>query len=95
MISLSLRSIVVISLYYVAEIQAVLDWRCANLLLGSRIGGVCTKILQLLSLLYLFHALASEVLKISETAIVFDVVYYSCKILLLLIGGADSLVHDI
>ena len=94
-ISLCLRSIVIVTLYNVAEIQAVLDGRCANLLLSPWIGSICTKILQLLSLLYFFHALASEVLKISEAAIVLDIVDYCCEILLLLIGWADSLVHDI
>jgi hypothetical protein len=95
MIPLGLRAIIIVTLYNVAEIQAVLDGRGTNLLLSGGIGSICPEILQLLSLLHFLHPLAAEVLKISETPIVLDVIDHSSQILLLLIGRADCLVHYI
>jgi hypothetical protein len=95
MISLCLRAIVIVTLYNVAEVQAVLDGRGSYLLLCGRIASICAKVLQLLSLLNLFHSLASKILKISEAAIVLDVVDHSCQVLLLLIWRTNRLVHYI
>ena len=95
MIPLGLRAIIIIPLYYITKVQAVLDRRCAYLLLGGRIRGICPEVLQLLGLLHLFHAFAAEVLQVPQTAIVLDVVDYGCQILLLVVGGPNRLVHDI
>lgn len=94
MIPLGLRAII-ITLYDIAKVQAVLDGRCADLLLDGRIGGICPEVLQLLGLLHLLHAFAAEVLQVPQTAIVLDVVDDRCKILLLVIRRPNSLVHDI
>ena len=72
------------------EIKSVLNGRCSD------VWGVCTQILKLL-LLNLFDALAAKVLKISEAAIVFDVVYHSSQVLLLLLvlWRSYSLIHHV
>jgi hypothetical protein len=94
MIPLGLRAII-IPLYYITKVQAVLDGWCADLLLGGRIGGICPEVLQLLGLLDLLHAFTAEVLQVSQTAIVLDVVNDRCQILLLVVRGSYRLVHDI
>lgn len=95
MIPLSLRAIVIVTLYNVAEIQTVLYGRSAYLLRPTLVVCICAQILQLLSLLSFFHSFAPEILKISETPIVFNVINHSGEVLLLLIRGSYGLVHYI
>ncbi len=78
LISLSLWSTV--SLDNVVKVQPILNGRCADLVPSTRI--ISTKELNLL-LLHFLNSLASEILKISETSIVLDIIYHRCKILLL------------
>lgn len=88
MISLALRTTIVRVLNDIAEVKTVLNRRRTDL---ARIA--IAEVLHLL-LLHFLHALAAEVLEVPETPIVFDVVNYRSKILLL-IGRAYSLVHDV
>lgn len=83
-ISLGLWPSSIITLNNIIEVQAVLYGRDPHLLGTGHLIGIRTQILELLCLLDLFHAFAAEVLKISETSIVLDVVDHCCKILLLI-----------
>lgn len=87
MITLALRTV---NRDNVWEIETVLNWRSAD------IGGICTKVLNLL-LLNLLNTFTAEILKISEAPIVLDVADYSGKILLLLLvlWRSNSLIHHV